>query len=166
MMLLHLLVAVCGAAVILTPDSDPVRLVAHADALTHRVELEHLHAGVTYEVRVSYVATTPCSFAIRLADEHASTGRRLLNAEKLIFRHEHGDRAAVDISADLADYVPAPGAPSNAVRQVPFVVALESTWHGAPLGVVRLVALIVAVGTIVALLAHHCTPPTTASKRA
>lgn len=152
LLILTIVQTAVAVAVVLTPDSEPVRLVAHADALIHRVQLEQLSTDVTYEVRVSYVATTPCSFTIRLVDERVSTGRHLLNAEKLLFRLEHGDRAEVEILADLSDYLPAPNSPGNDVRQVPFVVALESTWHGAPRGVAPLAALLGALSVVVALI--------------
>jgi hypothetical protein len=141
------------ASLTLRPDSEPLRLIAHADALSHRIQLQSLLPGITYEVRVSYSASTPCAFKIQRVDDDddasLSTGRVLLNAEKLLFSISQGDEATVEVLADLSDYLPAPNSLSNDVRQVPFLVALESTWHGAPRGAARLVALIVLLNAVV-----------------
>lgn len=151
-----------AAAQTLTPDGEPLRLIAHANALSHRIQLRNLLPGVTYEVRVSYSASTPCAFSIQRVDddndvESLSTGRVLLNAEKLLFSIARGDAATVDVLADLSDYLPAPNSLPNDVRQVPFLVALESTWHGAPRGAARLVALIVVLNALALCAWRHQT---------
>lgn len=138
-----------GATVVMTPDREPILLEANASALVHRLQLRELEAGVTYEVRVSYVATTPCTFTLRLVEpERPSSGRQLLNAEKLLFAIERGDSAEVVIEADLSDYLSADGGGGGGQRSVPFLVALESTVRGVPLGVARLAGVLGVAGAL------------------
>lgn len=149
-LLLMLLPFGAGAqsVVVMTPDREPILLEANASALVHRLQLRELVAGVTYEVRVSYVATTPCAFTLRLVEpEQRSSGRALLNAEKLLFAIDRGDSAEVLIEADLSDYLSATG-DGSAARSVPFLVALESTVRGVPLGVARLAGVLCAAAAV------------------
>jgi hypothetical protein len=158
LVLVHLVLPrLIECVLVMRPDETPVRLVASESETQHLLRLQQLVPGVTYEVRVSYVSTTPCAFRIRLADEAASTGRHLLNVEKLLFVIASGDSVDVVIDADLSDYLSSNSGgggdgdgSSGDARQVEFLVALESTFRGVPFGVAWLGGLLAVSGVALA----------------
>jgi len=152
LVLVHLVLPrLIECVLVMRPDETPVRLVASESETQHLLRLQKLVPGVTYEVRVSYVSTTPCAFTIRLADEAASTGRHLLNVEKLLFVIASGDSVDVVIDADLSDYLSSDGGGGGGdARQVEFLVALESTFRGVPFGVAWLGGLLAVSGVALA----------------
>jgi hypothetical protein len=153
LVLVHLVLPrLIECVLVMRPDETPVRLVASESETQHLLRLQQLVPGVTYEVRVSYVSTTPCAFTIRLADEAASTGRHLLNVEKLLFVIASGDSVDVVIDADLSDYLSSNGGGGGGddARQVEFLVALESTFRGVPFGVAWLGGLLAVSGVALA----------------
>ncbi|XP_028772419.1 uncharacterized protein LOC114729564 [Neltuma alba] len=82
-------------------------------------QLQDLKPQTWYEVKISYPASIPASFAIQLEKEMVlGNNRRLLNTEKLIFKTESNlDKTRVLVTVEPEGFVAIPH-----VRERPFII--------------------------------------------
>ncbi|XP_066365601.1 uncharacterized protein [Miscanthus floridulus] len=86
-------------------------LVAEIMPLRHgrRVyRIDGLRPSAWYEVKISYPASIPSSFSIRLVDDWSSKNRRLLNTEKIIFKAESSNPVYVLVTVEPEGVVAKP----------------------------------------------------------
>lgn len=124
---------------------------------TLRFLLEDLKPKSHYEVRISYPANYPTIFHINF-DERESTGRSLLNIEKISFITDKegliegkkmvDGRYHLTVRAEFESVSPPGGV---GPRPVPFNIVLETLFYGVPFESLKVVGLII-VGVIVSLI--------------
>eukprot|EP01122_Echinamoeba_exundans_P000777 TRINITY_DN10711_c0_g1_i1.p1 TRINITY_DN10711_c0_g1~~TRINITY_DN10711_c0_g1_i1.p1 ORF type:complete len:204 (-),score=20.03 TRINITY_DN10711_c0_g1_i1:31-642(-) len=125
--------------------------------------IQNLAPSSHYEVRISYPAYYPTQFDIEIIPSgRASTGRDTLNVEKNMFRTDanghimgiplanSADSYLVKVSAVYDGYSNRKGYDD---REVEFNIVLETLFYGAPYGVLKLGALMIAlIGAALAAL--------------
>jgi len=132
--------------------------------LFYRILLKDLKPDSSYEVRLSYLATSPTSFDIKFVTKDfapkSSKGRSLLNIEKLMFET---DNNGLIPGKDVLEFEQGSGpsyvlcltalnagvsvVPSTQTREVEFIIVLEKLFYGLPYD-----TMIIAVITSVAVI--------------
>ncbi|XP_008665622.1 uncharacterized protein [Zea mays] len=91
-------------------------LVAETMPLRHGRRVYRIHGlrpSAWYEVKISYPASIPSSFSIRLVDDWGSKNRRLLNTEKIIFKAESSSPVYVLVTVEPEGVVAKPNVPER-----------------------------------------------------
>ncbi|KAL6894279.1 hypothetical protein ACP4OV_008377 [Aristida adscensionis] len=120
-----------------------------------------LRPSAWYEVKISYPASIPSSFSIRLVDDPdaaedlGSKNRRLLNTEKIIFKAERSDPVYVLVTVDPEGVVAKPNVPERELAL--FNIVCDELMLGIPrfswwVGIGALLCIVLAV------LAPHVLP--------
>jgi hypothetical protein len=128
----------------------------------------------SYEIRVSYPATTPLSISLSFDAESEPTSRKLLNAEKLMFRTDEKGLIKVRAKHCVVNVNPVQGY-SNAKRVImtasyvgkansgvmveaevaEFDIVLERLLHDVPWPVLKLFLLLVLCGLLIVIGWHE-----------
>ncbi|CAN6286479.1 unnamed protein product [Urochloa humidicola] len=141
-------------------------LVAETMPLRHgrRVyRIDGLRPSAWYEVKISYPASIPSSFSIRLVDDpdgadQSSKNRRLLNTEKIIFKAEGSSPVYVLVTVEPEGVVAKPNVTER--EHALFNIVCDELMLGIPvfawwLGIAALLCIVLASLAPLALPLHE-----------
>ncbi|WVZ60911.1 hypothetical protein U9M48_010870 [Paspalum notatum var. saurae] len=115
--------------------------------------IDGLRPSAWYEVKISYPASIPSSFSLRLvdgpdaADDQGSKNRRLLNTEKIIFRSENSNPVYVLVTVEPEGVVAKPNVPERELAL--FNIVCDELMLGIPrftwwVGIAALLCIVLA----------------------